>query len=85
MRAATVKIDIQSLVGLEEYRSAGRSSVFPSKASLDWFIRRHKDALLAAGALVSPTGRKLILPEAFDGVVSDLALLTTNRTAGGGE
>ncbi len=75
MSATIEKIDVLSLVSPEEYRAAGRSNIFPSKASLDWFIRRHKDALQAKGALVSPTGRRLIWPEAFDSIVGDVALL----------
>ena len=68
------QIDIKSLVDLEAYRTDGRTTVFPSRSSLNWFIRSHKPALLAAGALAYPTGRQLISPEAFDSVVSAVAL-----------
>lgn len=48
-----------------QYR-AERAHVFKSDESLRWFIRQHHDELVNMGALVAPTGRKLIFPEAFD-------------------
>lgn len=59
--------------------AAARPSVFPSRHSYRWFERQHKAELVAGGALVMPTGRKLVNPEAFDRVVLDVGA----RRAGG--
>ena len=55
-----------SLASPDEYRNDGRCNIFPTKASLDWFIRKHRHSLIKNKALVYPTGRKLISPERFD-------------------
>ncbi|WP_332815968.1 hypothetical protein [Ramlibacter sp.] len=48
---------------------AEREHVFPSKTSLAWFLRRHKPALIQAGALLMITGRWFVDPEKFDDYV----------------
>ncbi len=55
-----------------EYRTNGRESIFPSEASLGWFIRKNKARLIERGAILAPTGRKLINPAAFDQVVVEI-------------
>lgn len=59
------------LVTPSEY-VAGRPAVFPSLDSLRWFERQHRDELLRHGAIVSPTGRKLVDPAAFDQAVVEI-------------
>ena len=66
------KNQLSALLKPEQYRSEGRTQVFPSPASLEWFIRKHKSSLLKRGALLSPTKRKLIEPTAFDAVVMEI-------------
>lgn len=56
------------LVTPSEYVAA-RSNVFPSVESLRWFERQHRAELLRQGAIVAPTGRKLVDPAAFDQAV----------------
>jgi len=63
--------EIQSLTNTENYRLNGRTNVFPTKASLDWFIRKHREHLVERKALTYPTRRKLIAPEKFDQYLSD--------------
>ena len=55
-----------------EYRADGRESIFPSEASLGWFVRKNKARLVERGAILAPTGRKLINPEVFDQVVLEI-------------
>ena len=55
-----------------DYRSDGRSHIFPSQASLDWFIRKNKSKLLNSGAILAPTGRKLIDTHIFDQLVLEI-------------
>jgi hypothetical protein len=52
------------------YRERGRTHIFPSPSSLDWFIRSNRSLLIAAEALVT-VGRRgaLVDPLAFDEVV----------------
>lgn len=45
------------------------SEVFASPESLKWFVRRNRDELVQAGALVMPVGKKLVVVERFDQVV----------------
>ncbi len=59
------------LVPTEEYRGP-RTHLFPSRESLAWFIRRHRDDLVSGGALRIPTGRWLVDPELFDRFVLSL-------------
>lgn len=40
------------LVGLHEY-GVSREHVFPSRTSMDWFLRKNKPALVAEGALIN--------------------------------
>jgi hypothetical protein len=56
----------------EDYRNAGRKNLFPTKASLDWFIRKHRQKLIKVKAIVCPTGRRLISPESFDEFIARL-------------
>jgi hypothetical protein len=67
--------EIQSFLSTEAYRNAGRTNLFPTKASLDWFIRKHRNKLVREKAIVFPTGRRLIRPASFDEFIS---CLTTN-------
>lgn len=63
--------DTSAVIGLqlpEQYRAA-RPNVYPSPDAFRWFVRQHRAALVEAGALVAPTGRLLVSPEAFDRVV----------------
>jgi hypothetical protein len=63
--------NIDQLIAPEQYQ-ATRSAVFHSMPSLSWFIRQHREQLLAAGALLSPTGRKMIHAGRFDQVVLEV-------------
>lgn len=43
--------------------------VFQTRNSLDWFIRQNMAELTSLGAVVAPTGRKLIDPEKMGAAV----------------
>ena len=63
------------LLGLRtpsEYRSDGRSHIFPTQASLDWFTRQNSTRIYERGAILAPTGRKLINPAIFDQLVLEI-------------
>ncbi len=61
--------NLQELKTPEDYISEGRTHIFPSEASLLWFIRKNRSLLLQASALFCPTGRTLINSPQFDHVV----------------
>lgn len=61
------------LAAYEDYQQS-RAHVFPSVDSLRWFERQHRPALLAAGALCMPAGRKMVIPTRFDSVVIEVGL-----------
>ena len=65
---------------LEDYQAI-RETVFPSLASLQWFCRQHRRQLIDGGALISPTGRKLIVPSAFDAAVATIGRERAERDA----
>lgn len=60
--------DLFRLKALQEY-GAQREHVLPSKTSLAWFVRQHKEALIDAGALLMISGRWFVDPEKFDSYV----------------
>jgi len=66
--------EILSFSSTEAYRNAGRTNLFPTKASLDWFIRKHRHELVKEKAIVSPTGRRMIRPKSFDEFIADLTI-----------
>ena len=57
----------------EDFRGP-RQHIYPSRGSFQWFIRQHKSELVEAGALVCPTGRWLVQPEAFDQAVMQIGM-----------
>ncbi len=56
---------VSSLVPMVEYQRS-RAHLFPSIASMQWFVRSHRAALIAGDALVLVAGRYLVAPEAVD-------------------
>lgn len=60
-----MSINLSSLVAVSHYREP-RQHIFPSEGSLQWYIRRHRDALIACGALLMIAGRWQVNPEQFD-------------------
>lgn len=62
-------IDVHKLKTPKDYISDGRTHIFPSEASLQWFIRKNKNLLIQSSALLCPTGRTLINANHFDEVV----------------
>jgi len=63
-----------------EYQ-AERSAVFPSVASLEWFVRQHRNELADAGAIVAPTGRRLVVVDVFDQAVLQIGARRERRGA----
>lgn len=51
-----------------QYREDGREHVFPSPTSLEWSCRKHRRALVEAGALVLVAGRRMLNPPLADAV-----------------
>lgn len=62
---------LRRLMTFSQYQ-AERSQVFPSVDSLRWFERQHRPVLLERGAIVAPTGRKMVDPQAFDAVALEV-------------
>ena len=54
-------MDLASLKSPSDYASE-RQNAFPSLASVEWFMRRHRAALNEAGALVTVNRRVLLAP-----------------------
>jgi hypothetical protein len=60
-----VQTEVTQLVPLPEIREA-RQHIFPSAGSLDWFVRRNRNGLIEAGAILLLTGRWFADPAKFD-------------------
>ena len=58
-------------VPVDDYLALG-NTVFPSKVSAIWFIRKHRPVLAERGALIKVNGRRLVIPDAFDAAVRDI-------------
>ena len=67
--------NLLALVHLTDYRQAGRDHIFPSEASLLWFIRKNKTVLAKAGAILKPAGRLMINQDKFDNAVLNIGIL----------
>jgi hypothetical protein len=65
---------LQTLKTPADYMSEA-GVAFPSPAALDWFIRRHRKRLTAAGAVLKINRRMLIDQERFDRVVLEVGRL----------
>ena len=63
------RFDISELKTPSDYRAEGRSHIFPSAGSLEWFIRKHKAALIKEKALLRPTRQFMVNPYLFDKLV----------------
>ena len=61
--------ELNKLKTPKDYISDGRTHIFPSESSLQWFIRKNKNLLIQSSALLCPTGRTLIDATHFDEVV----------------
>ena len=69
------EIGLVELKTLPDYLAEGRTHVFPSVGSLEWFIRKNKKLLLEKRALVRPTGKTLIVSSLFDEVVLTVGVM----------
>lgn len=65
-------VDLNSLLPLVQH-------TFPTKDSIRWFVRLHKESLAKAGALISITGRLRFHPDLFQRVAVEIG-----RAAAGG-
>lgn len=61
----------ERLVPLDRYQ-AERETIFPSMASLRWFVHCNRDELVSAGALVKPAARSMAVVERFDEAVQKI-------------
>lgn len=68
--------NLKSLVPSEQWRKSEAPHVFPTKASLEWFGRQHRERLVNSGALLPRWGRagSLVDPERMSAEV--IAILT---------
>lgn len=64
-------LQADNLMVLDQYQQH-RNPPFHSRESLRWFIRQHTDELMRRGAVIAPTGRKLIVVDKFDQAVAEI-------------
>lgn len=80
MPTQTQESSLQSLIEIADYQRANQN-VFPSEASLRWFIRRNRPGLLESGALVMLCGRWMIHGPNFTERVMEIARDSASRRA----
>lgn len=59
---------LNNLLSMDDYQKS-RNHIFPSRGSLDWFIRIHREALMELNALSWPTRRLMVNELAFDNAI----------------
>lgn len=59
---------LNNLLSMEDYQKS-RSHIFPSKSSLEWFLRVNREVLMELNALSWPTRRLMVNELAFDNAV----------------
>lgn len=69
------------MVPLAQYQEA-RSHIFPSGASLAWFIHRYRPRLVEMGALVKPAGHTLAVVDRLDEAAAVIGAERANRRPG---
>jgi len=83
---ATTRIAVTTLVPLIAQSGQGhtflalRANIFPSEGSLRWFVRRHRPALVKAGALVKLRGIWHVDTESWDEVFPALLRADTEAS-----
>lgn len=75
---------LRELVSLEDYQQAN-ARVFPSIESMRWYVRQHRNGLLACGALLFIGGRNWVSPMAFDRYAVDVGQRAARLRAAGKE
>lgn len=65
VKAAPSITDLRTLKQFQDENA----HAFPSPTSLEWFIKKNRPAIRAAGALVVVNGRRFVVPDRFVGVV----------------
>ncbi len=70
----------------ERWREEGATDIFPTRSSLDWFLRQNGNELIAEGHLIPGTGRRgsLVGPGIDDAVIAILRR-EAGRRCGSGE
>lgn len=69
---------LRQLMRLQEYQET-RNHIFPSKSSQDWYVRQHRDRLVADGALLMIAGTWHVQPARFDEIVLELGAKAAQR------
>jgi hypothetical protein len=72
--------DLSQVVPLPEYQEQ-RKHIFPSKGSLEWFVRKHRAELVESGGLLLLAGRWSINVPQFDSSVTRIGQQLANGTA----
>ncbi|MCC6609606.1 MAG: hypothetical protein IT515_08050 [Burkholderiales bacterium] len=69
-----------SLVGLWDWRRSN-GHLFVSDTALRWFLRKHRDRFIEAGALFLVNGRQQVDPEKFEPVLREIGIEEARRAS----
>jgi hypothetical protein len=69
---------LKGLEKLPAYR-LGRAHIFQSEGSLQWYVRKHRDRLIGAGALVLIAGQWYAHGDKFDAFVLEVGETAAKR------
>lgn len=76
--AAAADNDLRHVRKLDAYR-LGREHIFQSQQSLAWFVRKHRQQLIEAGALILIAAQWHARPQLFDTYVLRVGLEAARR------
>lgn len=73
-----METNLSGLQALRTYRQ-NRADLFRSDGSLQWFLRKHKQQLVEAGALLLHCGQWYVDPARFEGYVRQAGATAARR------
>ena len=76
-------LEMVNRLQLPKHYVAARSHIFGNKHAFNWFVRSNLAELVATQALVRPTGRWLVQPDAFDEAVLSIGARRASVAPGG--
>ena len=71
---------LAGLLDLNDYQQRV-SNIYPSRTSLDWYIRQHRARLIESGALLHIARKSWVVPEKFDACILSAAVRQRHQQA----
>lgn len=73
--------ELKKLKTPKDYMLDGRTHIFPSEASINWFIRKNKQQLIETHVILRLAGRTLVDVDALDRMVCQIGIKSVQGEA----